>query len=75
MEKPREAGQLDKGEAMVIFSAVLPSIATAIRFHGDCGARIQLDIDDSYVEQVKKLIEWRNTELRVTVRPVGSSEL
>jgi len=41
------------------FSAVLPSIVTAIRIHGDSGVRIQLDILDTDV-----------CELEVTVRPV-----
>jgi len=59
---------MDKQEAM--FSAVLPSIATAIRIHGDSGMRIQLDIDDSYVAEVLKLVAWRECELEVTVRPV-----
>ena len=64
----------DNHEAMAIFSAVLPSIATAIRIHGDSGMRIQLDIDDSHVAQALKLMLWRNTELRVTVRPVREKE-
>jgi len=62
-------------EDRVSFEAVLPSTASAIRFHGDCGARITLDIDDGVhnegVEQVKRLIDWRGKVLRVTVRPVS----
>lgn len=52
------------------FTAWLPSTMTALRFHGDCGARIVLEIDDSFVDEVKKLIDWRNGLLEVTVRPV-----
>lgn len=35
---------MDEQEAK--FTAWLPSIATAIRVHGDSGMRIQLDVDD-----------------------------
>lgn len=52
------------------FSAILPFVAGAIRFHGDSGIRITLEIDDSGVEEVKKLIDWRHGALEVTVRPV-----
>jgi len=65
MERENEASGV-----MATFSAVLPSIATAIRIHGDSGMRIQLDIDDSYVAEVLKLVAWRECELEVTVRPV-----
>ena len=59
---------MDKQEAT--FSAVLPSIATAIRIHGESGVRIQLDIPDSDIAEVLKLVLWREGELEVTVRPV-----
>lgn len=52
------------------FSAVLPAVAGALRFHGDGGTRVTLDIDDSFTEEMKKLIDWRNRLLEVTVRPV-----
>ena len=63
---------MDEQEAK--FSAVLPSTMTAIRIHGDCGARITFDIADTVlnenIEQVKKLMDWRNRVLEVTIRPV-----
>ena len=59
---------MDKQEAK--FSAVFPSVATAFRIHGDCGTRITLDIDDSFIEEVKKLIAWRGEVLEVTIWPV-----
>ena len=59
---------MDKQEAR--FSAVLPSIATAIRIHGDCGIRITLDVDDEHIAEALKLVAWRDGALRVTVRPV-----
>ena len=59
---------MDKQEAK--FSASLPSIVTAIRIHGDSGVRIQLDIPDSEMAEVLKLVLWRDGLLEVTVRPV-----
>jgi len=59
---------MDNQEAK--FSAVLPAVAGAIRFHGDSGARVTFDVDDSFTEEVKKLIDWRIMLLEVTVRPV-----
>ena len=70
LEKPREAGQLDKSEAMVVFSASVPPLQGWIRISGDGGARIQLDVPDTDLADVLKLILWRDKELRVTVRPV-----
>ena len=51
------------------FSAVLPSVATAIRIHGDCGIRIMLDVDDEHIAEALKLVAWRRDVLEVTVRP------
>ena len=59
---------MDKQEAK--FSAALPSTMTAIRVHGDCGARITLDVDDKQMAEVLKLVLWRDCGLEVTVRPV-----
>ena len=52
------------------FSAWLPNIAPAIRIHGESGMRIQLDIADSDIAEVLKLVLWRECVLEVTVRPV-----
>ena len=59
---------MDKQEAK--FSAWLPSTMTAIRVHGDSGARITLDVDDKQMAEVLKLVLWRDCGLEVTVRPV-----
>ena len=60
---------MDKQEAK--FSAVLPSVGNAIRIHGESGTRVLLDIPDSDIAEVLKLVAWRACELEVTVRPVG----
>lgn len=52
------------------FQAWLPATMTALRFHGDCGMRITVEVDDSFIEEVKKLIDWRDGLLQITVRPV-----
>jgi len=59
---------MDEPEAQ--FSAVLPSVGNAIKIHGESGTRIQLDIPDTDVAEVLKLVAWRECELQVTVRPV-----
>lgn len=59
-----------KGERAV-FDAVIPSIATAIRIHGESGARIMFDVDDQQLAEVLKLVAWREGLLRVTVEPIG----
>ena len=59
---------MDKQEAT--FQAWLPATMTALRFHGDCGARITVEVDDSFIDEVKKLIDWRDGLLQITVRPV-----
>ena len=59
---------VDEQEAK--FTAWLPSIAPAIRIHGESGLRIQLDIADSDIAEALKLVLWRKCVFEVTVRPV-----
>ena len=51
------------------FLATIPNIASAIRVHGESGARIQFDIDDTNLAEVLKLVLWRERLLKVTVEP------
>lgn len=67
-EGAREQEARLKGRAK--FTAWLPNIAPAIRIHGGSGMRIQLDIADSDIAEVLKLVLWRECALQVTVRPV-----
>ena len=55
------------------FTAILPSIQAAIRFHGDGGARIQLDIDEPQRMQIYKLNELKGIEFRVTIAPIDEN--
>lgn len=54
------------------FVAVIPSIASAIKIHGESGARIMFDVDDQQLAEVLKLVAMRDGLLRVTVEPVDS---
>ena len=55
------------------FDAVIPSIATAIRIHGESGARIMFDVDDQQFAEVLKLVAWgRDHLLKVTVEIAGA---
>lgn len=51
------------------FRASLPPIMSAIRAGGDGGVRIQLDIPDTDMAEVLRLLLWRDRVLLVTVRP------
>ena len=52
------------------FYATIPNIATAIRVHGESGGRIQLDVDDTGLAEMLKLVLWRERLLRVTIEPM-----
>lgn len=58
----------------VRFRAVFPSTQSALRFHGDGGLRIQLDIPESEVSGTVALLAWRQRVLVVTVRPEREGE-
>ena len=52
------------------FTAILPSIQAAVRFHGDGGARVQLDIDEQNRVEVYKLLELKGVVFNVSVSPL-----
>ena len=51
------------------FTATLPPIMSALRFSGDGGCRIMLDVPESEMGEAVKLLMWRQMPLRVTVGP------
>ena len=51
------------------FTATLPPIMSALRFSGDGGRRIMLDVPESEMGEAVKLLMWRQMPLRVTVGP------
>lgn len=44
--------------------------ASAIRFHGDGGGRVQFDFSDTEKDEVLKLLEMRQKRLQVTIEGV-----
>ena len=68
------AGQLDGLSPQELASvqawASARTDAEAICVSGGSGARLQLDIPDTGIAELLKLMLWRDMELRVTVRPV-----
>ena len=61
----------DNGEMSesATFTATLPPIMSALRFSGDGGCRIMLDVPESEMGEAVKLLMWRQMPLRVTVKP------
>ena len=54
------------------FRAIVPSIGTAIKIHGDGGWRVQFDIPASDEAAALELLTMRGRVLEVTVRPEKS---
>ena len=51
------------------FKAIVPSIGTAIKIHGDGGWRVQFDIGVDQEAAALELLTMRGVVLEVTVRP------
>ena len=51
------------------FRAIVPSIGTAIKIHGDGGWRVQFDIPASDEGAALELLTMRGVLLEVTVKP------
>lgn len=51
----------------VSFLASIPSLQSALTIAGDGGGRLKLDVDDSQIDKLLKLLDWRGQLLRVTV--------
>ena len=51
------------------FKAIIPSIGTAIKIHGDGGWRVQFDIGADQEAAALELLTMRMMVLEVTVRP------
>lgn len=57
----------------VTFFAVVPSIASAIKLHGDEGMRLTLDVDSSQEEAALAIRGMRGQLLQVTVKVAPST--
>jgi len=54
------------------FLAIIPHTQTAIRLHGEGGARLTLDVDMTQEDELLKLKNMRDVMLVVTIRPERS---
>lgn len=59
----------------IVFLASFPNIQAAIRVAGDGGARILLDIPESEMPAIVRLMLMRGIVLRVTVEPETLTDL
>lgn len=53
--------------AKITFVASIAPLQSAISIASDGGARIKLDIPESEMDALMKLLAWRETPLRITV--------
>lgn len=60
---------MSEADEPIAFLASFPNIQTAIRVAGDGGARILLDIPESEMPAIVRLMLMRGIVLRVTVEP------
>ncbi len=49
------------------FEAILAQNANAIRFHGESGAQVTFDVDDTGRDALKELVEYRGENLHIEV--------
>jgi hypothetical protein len=61
----------DQSGASVTFRASIPPMETAIKIHGDGGARLQLDIAESDLAGFLPALVMRGHVLSVTLKPNG----
>ena len=66
MSKPKETDGSDKSRA-VTFRASIPPMETAIKIHGEGGARLQLDIAESDLGGFLPALVMRGKVLNVTL--------
>jgi hypothetical protein len=66
MSKPKETDGSDKSRA-VTFRASIPPMETAIKIHGEGGARLQLDIAESDLGGFLTALVMRGKVLNVTL--------
>lgn len=64
--KARELGKM-KDES-VTFRASIAPLQSACTIASDGGARIKIDVPETDIEQVYRLLAWRGQELKITVK-------
>ncbi len=68
------AEPLDGDDPPVAFLCSLPLIQSAIRIAGDGGARVLIDIPESELPAIVRLVLLRGQLLRVTIEPAREGE-
>ena len=63
-----------KGRRTAVFFASIPPMETAIKIHGEGGARLQLDIAESDLGGFLAVLPMRQMRLRVTVEAAGAGD-
>jgi len=51
----------------VTFRGSIPQIESAIKLHGESGARLQIDIPDQYIGEFIPIIRFRGKLIKVTI--------
>jgi hypothetical protein len=59
---------LEESEDTVEFEATIPLLQSAISIGGDGGARVKLDIAESDIAAVKRLMDLRGEVLKVVMK-------
>ena len=63
-----------KADHSVEFPATIPHLETAIKFHGEGGARIQLDVAESDLGKFLPVLAYRSKRLLVRFRLADNNE-
>jgi hypothetical protein len=71
--EPKEKTDDLQGQAVrrLAFEAILAQNANAIRFHGESGAQVTFDVDDTGRDALKELVEYRGENLHIEVSKIS----
>jgi len=61
-EKEKADDLQEQDVRSLTFDAILAQNANAIRFHGESGAQVTFDVDDTGREALKELVEYRGED-------------
>jgi hypothetical protein len=56
---------------LINFTACLPAIAGVIKYDGQGGARITLEVPDTEIKQVNRLLDMRGQAFLVVISPLS----
>jgi hypothetical protein len=70
-EKEKADDLQEQDVRSLAFDAILAQNANAIRFHGESGAQVTFDVDDSGRDALKELVEYRGENLHIQVTKIS----